>query len=181
MPRNSINKDRLPQIFETINNKLSDQNEKITVTLLGGIAILLGNFRDRVTLDFDIIPSPDTDLFIKICREINIPVDVVSIVSTVDLNESVKKEYFKGSHLTVNAISSTDLIKTKLERFYKQDPEDIYAIIDSLNLDYDKFQEIVKEMLIVYVGDNRFLKLSAAEVVERKYPEKIKEFKQIIK
>ncbi|MFH0800124.1 MAG: hypothetical protein V2A66_08100 [Pseudomonadota bacterium] len=68
-------------------------------------------------------------------------------------------------------------MKLKLERFYKQDPEDIHAIIRHEVMSFERFNAIVKEMLPDYIGDVHQLIISAQIVVEQIWPDKIDEFK----
>lgn len=75
-------------------------------------------------------------------------------------------------------ISKENLLKLKLERFRKQDPEDIYAIIGKANLSYENFKAIVKDMLPDFIGNPHELLLSAWLVVERMYPNQSLDFKK---
>lgn len=72
-----------------------------------------------------------------------------------------------------------DSLKLKLERFRKQDPEDIYAIIEKTAFPYEKFKGLVKEMLPDFIGNPRELVLSAWIVVERMYPAQAADFEKI--
>lgn len=76
------------------------------------------------------------------------------------------------------AINAEDLIKLKLERFQRQDPEDIMAIIDSTGFSYNQFKGFVQEMLPTYIGNTNSVILSAREVVERKYSDCFEDFKR---
>ncbi|MBI5299172.1 MAG: hypothetical protein HY877_02595 [Deltaproteobacteria bacterium] len=77
--------------------------------------------------------------------------------------------------------TAEDLIKLKLERFRKQDPDDIYSIIDKTKLGYENFKNLVLEMLPYYIGNPRGVLLSASEIVERKYPSHLEDFKKQLK
>lgn len=105
-----------------------------------------------------------------------ITVDIVAIVSTVDFPNAPKVILFEGRGLTVDSVTPQDLIKLKLERFRKQDPEDIYAIIQKTALSYEDYKALVKNMLPDFIGNGRELLLSAKLVVERMYPEQISDF-----
>ena len=61
----------------------------------------------------------------------------------------------------MHSVTVEDLIKLKLERFYKQDPEDIYAILEKTALPYERFKDIVSDMLPDFIGNPRALLLSA--------------------
>lgn len=76
--------------------------------------------------------------------------------------------------------TAEELLKLKLERFRKQDPEDIYAIIEKAGISYDQFKSIAQEMLLFFIGNPRELLLSALIVVERMYPEKQDDFKILL-
>ena len=85
-----------------------------------------------------------------------------------------RRHKFEG--VTRQDLTAEDLIKLKLERFRKQDPEDIYAILEKTGMGFDRFQSIVKEMLPDFIGNPRELVLSARLVVERMYPNRLGEF-----
>jgi hypothetical protein len=136
---------------------------------------LLG-VRERVTIDIDVAATDDAVEFQKICAKNGIPVDIVTIASTVDLNHCEAKNVFNGRYLTVDSVLPKDLLKMKLERFYKQDPEDIYAIIRHEELSFETFKSIVKDMIPDYVGNVRQLVISAQIVVEQIWPDHAKEF-----
>ncbi|MDO8519373.1 MAG: DUF6036 family nucleotidyltransferase [Deltaproteobacteria bacterium] len=170
----AITKNEIPLLFEKIDIELGKQKRKVRVTVLGGFAVILQGYRERATLDIDIAPDADANLFSQVCRSLNIPVDIVTVTSTVDLAHTATARVFSGAFLVVDAVKGEDLIRLKLERFRKQDPEDIYAMIDSMQLSYEKFEEMVKDMLIDYVGNPQNLILSAEEIVQRKYPEFVK-------
>lgn len=82
----------------------------------------------------------------------------------------------KKDGLVVESITTEELIKLKLERFRKQDPEDIYAIIEKTSLSYEHYKAVVKEMLQYFVGNVRELILSALIVVEKMYADKKEDF-----
>ncbi|MBU4483928.1 hypothetical protein KKA47_00735, partial [bacterium] len=127
-------------------------------------------------LDIDIAPTQNATAFQKICERLNVSVDIITIASTVDLVHTEAVNQYVGNHLTVKSVTERDLIRLKLERFYKQDPEDIYAIIDKIALPYEDFKTLVQEMLIDFIGNPRGLLLSALQVVEIKYSHSVKKF-----
>lgn len=86
---------------------------------------------------------------------------------------------FKGKSLTVDSVSAKNLLRLKLERFYKQDPEDIYAIIEHESISFREFKSIVQDMIPDYIGNTRQLILSAQIVVEETWPEFADEFKMV--
>ncbi len=176
----SITKSEATLLFQRIDTALTQKNQRAHIVLLGGLAIILQGFRERSTLDIDIAPTPDAALFVSICRSLDIPVDVITIATTVDLLHASTVNQFTGRSLTVDAINPLDLIKLKLERFYKQDPEDISAIIDAIQLPYKQFVKMVSDMLIDFIGNPQGLVLSARDVVERKYPEHFEGFVRTI-
>lgn len=69
-----------------------------------------------------------------------------------------------------------DLIRLKLERFKKHDPEDIYAIIRKEKFSYERFAALVKKGKADYVGRVEEYLVSAQLVVERMYSENCKNF-----
>lgn len=169
------------RIFAAIDRVFAKKRQRLNVTILGGLAIILQDFRTRSTMDVDIAPTRDAETFVAACRTLGVPVDVVTIASTVDLVHAPTVAVYTGEALTVAAIEARDLIKLKLERFYKQDPEDVFAIIAHIRLAYSHFADIVRDMLIDFIGNPRGVVLSAQEVVERMYPEHLDEFVQLIR
>jgi len=165
-----IDAEKIATIFQRIESQLKKEGQHLHITVVGGVAIILLGLRDRATLDIDIAPTTDATLFQKVCGQLGIPVDIITIASTVDLVHVSGNNFYEGPFLTVDVVAPEDLIKMKLERFYKQDPEDIYAIIDQLDLPYESFERIARDMLIDFVGDPRALLLSIKQVVEVKYP-----------
>ncbi|OGQ37791.1 MAG: hypothetical protein A2W61_02285 [Deltaproteobacteria bacterium RIFCSPLOWO2_01_44_7] len=171
----------IPELFQKIETGLAKKNKKLEIIVLGGLAILLQDFRDRVTFDIDIAANKDAKTFATICYKLGIDVDIITVASTVDIVHAETIKQYSGKFLTVNSIMPEDLIKLKLERFYKQDPEDIYAIIEKTNLSYENFKRLVQEMLPNFIGNPQILILSAQEVVERKYLQYIKDFQENVK
>ena len=78
----------------------------------------------------------------------------------------------------VLSVMTEDLIRLKLERFRKQDPEDIYAIIQKEKLSYESFVALVKEGLSYFVGRPEAYQISAQIVVETVYADHIEDFKK---
>ncbi len=171
-----ITRNDLLKLFQEIDARLVAVQQCATVTVLGGVSIIMLGFRDRTTLDIDIAGNQDAVLFQKVCAERGIPVDIITITSTVDFNDAPTVELYRGAGLTVRSVTAEDLVKLKLERFRKQDPEDIYAIIEKTQMDFEKFLALTKGMLPDFIGNPRELVLSARLVVERMYPERVKEF-----
>lgn len=143
----------------------------LSVTILGGAAIVLLGFRDRATIDIDIAATVQAQRFQHLGRALSIPVDIITVSSTVDLLHCPTTTVFQGTYLHVAAVTALDLIKLKLERFQKHDAEDIYAIIIAIALSFEQFAAIATDMRIDYLGNPRTLALSICLVTERMYPE----------
>lgn len=171
-----VDREGIKNLFIRIDNELKNLQKKVTITLLGGVAIIMQGIRDRATLDFDVAPTKDALLFKKICENINIQVDIVTVASTVDIVHAEASIIYQGKYLVARVILPKDLLRLKLERFFKQDPEDIYAIINYLSLPYEAFKEIILDILPDYIGNARTLLLSALQVVQVKYHSHEKEF-----
>lgn len=180
-PLQPITREGALALFQRIDLVLQQRQQQVRATLLGGLAIILHGIRDRSTLDIDIAPSPDADVFAEVCRSLKIPVDIITIASTVDLQHAPTTTQFSGAALQIEVITPRDLIKLKLERFFKQDPEDIFAIIGALSLPYHEFLSLVQEMLLDFIGNPRGVILSAGEVVERMYPEHVVAFTEALR
>ncbi len=163
--------------FQKIDNDLQKSGKKLKIKTLGGASILLLGMRERVTADIDIASTGDAAEFQKLCTDNNINVDIITVASTVDLTHSPAITVFEGKNLTVESVTPRDLLKLKLERFYKQDPEDIYAIIKHESLSFDEFKTIANEMCLDFIGNVQQLKISAQIVVEQMWPDKAGNFK----
>ncbi|HEX5033503.1 MAG TPA: hypothetical protein VFW62_03400, partial [bacterium] len=90
--------------------------------------------------------------------------------------EIERKKLFSGKALTLYGVGPEDLIRLKLERFRKHDPEDIYAIITAIDFPYEKFVDLVDDAKSYFIGRVEEYLTSAQLVVERMYPEKLSGF-----
>lgn len=160
----------LLRIFSEVDARLRNDGRTLRITALGGVSLILLGIRERATWDIDVAASKDAVAFQKICAEYGIDVDLVSVASTVDFVHAPTVRLFEGRALRVDSVTPEDLLKLKLERFRKQDPEDIYAIIEKLSLSYERYQSLVQEMLPDFIGNPRELLLSALIVAEQVYP-----------
>lgn len=80
-----------------------------------------------------------------------------------------------------NGIGAEDLIRLKLERFQKHDPEDIYAIIQKEKYPYEGFAALVNDAKNDFIGRVDEYLVSAQIVVQRMYPEKFEAFSQLMR
>ncbi len=174
-------KETIQEILNDLDHYFLTKNKKLQVLTIGGVSIVLQDYQERATDDIDIIPLHDSDYFIKTCKKLGISVQAVTISSTVDFNEAKRVTLFQGEALTLHSISAGNLISLKLERFTKQDPEDIYAIIRKEKFSYEDFLAIVKEGALNFVGHPQKYLFPAQIVVETMYPDRIEEFKKIFK
>ncbi|EKD42557.1 MAG: hypothetical protein ACD_73C00107G0002 [uncultured bacterium] len=184
LPKQFTKKDFL-NFFVSLDLELNKKNKKLELTILGGAALILLDLKDRATHDIDIAPHPLGKVIEKILRDLEkkkgVPIQPVTVTSTVDFKNCEKKEVYKGLALRVESISLEDLIKSKLERFQKQDPEDIYTIIEKINFSYESFKNLVKEMFGDFVGAPIRLAMQASTVVEQIYPDRVLEFQNEVK
>lgn len=169
-------KSDLLKVFEKVDSHLKKKGKRLKVKVLGGASILLLGMRNRATADIDIAGTSDAAEFRKICANLDVEVDIITVASTVDLNFCETVGVFAGEFLTVDSVTPTDLVKLKLERFYKQDPEDIYAIIRRENMPFEEFASLAADAVKDYIGNERELILSATIVVEQMWPERAGEF-----
>lgn len=172
---------QLETIFRDLDAHFASEKKKIEVLTLGGVAIILQGFRDRSTYDIDLANVGDAVVFAKTCQDFELEVQIVSLASTVDFNDVERLCLFEGECLKVFSVTPKDLIKLKLERFFKQDPEDIYAIVEKTRLSFEEFLELVREGLSYFVGRPEEYQFNAQVVVEQMYPDKISSFKSAIK
>lgn len=180
-PEIEVTREELLRIFADIDHGLQQHHRKVSVTAIGEVSILLQGIRNRSTRDIDIADTGDASAFQKACEQKGMPVDIVTISSTVDFLHAPKVVLFQGKALQVHSVTAEDLIKLKLERFYKQDPEDIYAIVEKTALPYERFKDIVSDMRTDFIGNPRALLLSAMVVVETVYPQNKADFEALLK
>jgi uncharacterized nucleotidyltransferase DUF6036 len=169
-------KNTIREILQDLDDYLAAKGEKLTVTAIGGIAIVLQDFQLRSTNDLDLAPVSDAARLLKACVRLGINAQIVTLCTTVDFNEIETTPVFTGVALTLNGVGAEDLIRLKLERFKKHDPEDIYAIIQKEQFPYERFAALVKEGKDYFIGRVEEYLVSAQLVVERMYPEKFAEF-----
>lgn len=171
----SLNKDELHRLFADIDSAL---RSPMTITVLGGAAIVLAEYRDRTTIDIDIAPQHDAQRFAASCKTRGIPTDIIAMTNTVDLTHCDRVLCYEGTQLTIYRINAEDLIRSKLERYQKHDADDIAAIIEREHIAYRDFEDIVRDMLTIFIGNPTPLRLSARDLVERHYAEHLETFDQ---
>lgn len=66
-------------------------------------------------------------------------------------------------------LNPVDLLKTKIERYAKQDPQDIDAILAAHPLSETDFFHLAKEMLIDFVGNQRTLRVTLEIIAEKHF------------
>ncbi len=170
------NKGIIQGILQDLDAELAKKGEAISVTAIGGVAIVLQGFIDRSTNDLDLAPISDALRLLRACERLGIDAQIVTQSSTVDFNVIEKIPLFKGKALEFLGVKGEDLIRLKLERFQKHDPEDIYAIIQKEKFPYERFAELVDEGRVDYIGRVEEYLISAHLVVERMYPDKLEDF-----
>jgi len=172
-------KETILEIFRDLDRHFKEKNRPVEILTIGGVPIVLQGFQNRSTNDIDLAPVRDSELFLKACHEAGIPGQIVTLCSTVDFNDVDAMLIFRGSFLKVFSVSPGDLIKLKLERFRKQDPEDIYSIMQKTGVTFEQFFQWVKEGRSYYIGRESEYLLSARIVVERMFPERLSDFKVV--
>lgn len=170
------NKETILRILEDLDDYFIKKRETIAATAIGGIVIVLQDFQPRSTNDLDVAPISDADRLLKACEKLGIAAQVVTLCSTVDFNDIERTRLFSGKALTLYGVGAEDLIRLKLERFKKHDPEDIYAIIQKEKFPYERFVALVNEGKNDFIGRVDEYLVSAQLVVERMYPDKFEEF-----
>lgn len=143
--------------------------QKTEVVLLGAGALLMLNIRQRATMDIDIANVKDAVHFLGAAKKLGVQVDIVTVPTTVDFNHCPTRPVFEGQYLRVFSVTEGDLIKLKLERYRKQDPEDIDEIIRKTGFTYGAYRQIVSEALQNFVGNRKVFILSALLAGENHY------------
>lgn len=172
------NKETIQIILQDLDFHFTKKKKNIEVVVIGGVAIVLQEYQDRATNDFDLAPVSDAGYFLRACEQLGIDAQAITMSTTVDFNDVERIELFRGKSLTVFSVTSEDLIRLKLERFRKQDPEDIYAIIEKERLPYESFAKLVEEGSVIYIGRKENYLTSAQVVVETIYPDRVEDFKR---
>lgn len=168
MPRlRELHKEDVCEAFAAIDASL---REKTAIVILGAAALLMLDVVECGTIDIDVADVRDAARFRETALRLGFMVDIVTVSSTVDFNSGEQPEVFHGEKLAVFSVNERDLIKLKLERFRKQDPQDIARILQKTKLPFAEFQEIACEALADYVGDRRTLALSILIAAEDHYP-----------
>lgn len=172
-----LTKKDLNEFFERFEEELGRKKTAASYVILGGAALVLLNFIERSTEDLDIAKAEgDRGLIVEAAEKFGIKIDWVTQCTTVDFVECPKEIVFSGKQLKVSSINPQDLLKSKIERFEKQDPQDINAILDKLQLGYEELKKIFAEMLQDFVGNQDQLKMKARTIVERRFSEHAKDF-----
>lgn len=174
-------KQTILEILQDIDDYFTKKREQVKVTAIGGVVIVLQDFQSRATNDLDVAPISDAKRLLKACDKLGIKAQVVTLASTVDFNEVEKVLLFSGKALTFSGVGADDLIRLKLERFKKQDPEDIYAIIGKEKFPYERFVALVNQGKNDFIGRVDEYLISAQLVVERMYPGKLEDFKRMVR
>ncbi len=171
-----LTKKELLAFFTWFDRRLSARDLHASYIILGGAALVLLDIITRSTVDLDLPAQEMAHLIDEAGREFGIEIDIVTQCTTVDFAQCPKKQVFEGESLKIFSIQAPDLLKSKLERFQKQDSQDINAIILHCKLSYAEFKEIFSEMIKFWVGHPDRLKMHARTVVERNYPDDIDNF-----
>lgn len=167
-----LTKQALKAALQKIDEDLTTKKEKpLKIVLLGAASILMLDIRTRGTTDIDIAAVFDAQRFRKKAEKLGFRVDIVSVSTTVDFSETDTREVFRGKTLCALSVNEQDLLKLKLERFRKHDPDDIAAIIKKFNIDYVTFKNIALEAARDFVGEPKRFSLQILAAAERHYSE----------
>jgi hypothetical protein len=165
-------------LFDQIDERLDRESN---ITLLGATSLILLDIIDRGTMDIDIANSHDALSFKKIAAKLHCPVDIVTVSSTVDFANADLRVVYQGKRLKVSSVSEKELIKLKLERYRKQDPGDISAIIKKIGLSFEDYKTLALEASQDYVGNPKMFILSILMVAEDHYsPKQAEELNAIL-
>jgi hypothetical protein len=172
-----LTKKELHHFFKWFDEELKEKKDYANYTILGGAALVLLEIIDRSTADIDIVVEKvNPDLINEAAEKFGIEIDRVTQCTTVDFNDCPTEPIFIGDFLKIFSIQPRDFLKSKIERFEKQDPQDINALLKVLKLSYSEFKTLFSEMLQYFVGNEDRLKMKARTIVERNFSEDTKDF-----
>lgn len=178
MPKRTkiLTKEILTDFFKKLDLQLT---KNVEIVVIGGASIVLLEIKDRATNDIDLLPTNDNlEMIIKIAKTLHVSMQIVTVTSTIDFNTEERICVFTGKHLKVFSLNPLALIKSKLERYTRQDPEDILALIKKINLNYKKFLNLFAQMLPMFIGDPNRLIMHARSVVELVWQQDAENFYQ---
>ena len=161
-----LKKPDIQQIFTAVDNELLSPAE---ITVIGGVSLIMLDIVERSTVDIDLANIGNVDAFKKIADRLGYLVDVVTISTTVDFHSPDKYKIFHGKNLAVFSVNERDLIKLKLERYRKQDPQDIDKIIQKIKMPFSEFRNLALEAVRDFVGHPRTFALSILMAAENHY------------
>lgn len=162
-------KDLMDVFYQMDQELLRQQAKPIKALIVGGCAMIMLNLIERSTYDIDLAPVMDAMTFRELAHQFGFIADIVTVSTTVDFNDFAPIQVFKGPCLMIEAVPPEFLMKMKLERFRKQDPQDIDAIIKKQQLDYQTYKSMVVEAAKDFVGNPRPFALSILQVAENHY------------
>lgn len=165
-----LTKPEFEAALRRIDAELTRKKEKpLKIVLIGAATMLMLDIRDRGTTDIDLAPCLDAKRFQNIAEKLGFSVDIVSVTTTVDFVVADTREVFRGNTLCALSVNELDLLKLKLERFRKQDPADIDAIIKKFAVDYKTYKNLALEAAKDFVGNSRRFSLQLLQAAAEHY------------
>ena len=168
-----LTKNDLIEWLKRIDNKL---NRDITLTAVGGTALVLLNLKEStIDVDFD-IKKEDYDLFKKL-SEGEFKVDL--FIDGYIFSEQLPENYVKLSenytadfkHITLKILDPIDIIITKSARYNARDEEDIALLAKNFKIDkiglLKRFETVVES----YAGSESIFRDNFNIVLKRHFPQ----------
>ncbi len=150
-----LTKNNLIEWLKRIDNKL---NRNITLTAVGGTALVLLNLKEStIDVDFD-IKKEDYDLFKKLSEgEFKVDLFIDGYIFSeqlpenyVKLSENYGEAEFK--HITLKILDPIDLVITKSARYNARDDEDIALLAKSFKIDKAELIKRFENVIESYAG-----------------------------
>ncbi len=135
-----LNKDDILQLFELIDKKLSERNQKGEICIVGGVSMMLLMNCRSATKDIDAIFAPTSDfreIIEEISLEYGLPYDWLNDGVKGFLTDSFNTvELWRGTHLEVYSPDEEYLLAMKVlsSREGTYDGDDILVLINKLGL-----------------------------------------------
>ncbi|MBO5106328.1 MAG: hypothetical protein J6C29_05470 [Clostridia bacterium] len=153
MDKNEVLK-RLKHLDMSAYTKIKD-NKRYSCIIVGGGALMLLGFSNRVTYDIDVLKSDIPRELFEIMDELDINNNVMAYSNNFAENyvERAKPVELKTEKIDFYTVSLEDLIISKLAAFREKDVYDIMNLDIMRQVDYDLLDKLAKELKFGMLND----------------------------